>query len=455
MFHRLAIFSLSCLLSVALVSAQEKVFEIPIENSNKEFSSHYVKDRTLNQSYLLRVAYDEVDVFVLNDSMKVQFNKTFKIGIKQEKFYLNELLGFTAVDGVIYGYYTNYNITIPGYLLFNMRARGVRRGQLPFDLDKRDEYLFHFIKDGVFYMASATRKSSVLKLYKILTPKNIKRYLYRVDEYRDLHDMFKVFSDPKPMDVGVIYDDIPTDLSLASKKIKAYVREETLDITFESNLGTELISLDMDSAIYTEKVIPYVKLKNKGYTNNSNSFIQNGLQFVARSSGKEVFLYVKKVDDAKILFENRFTSEMKEIPFTNELPSGETIFTSSSFYRNTPRDFLRVLANRNVGIVATDMGDHYLITLGSYEELKQPLTNPYTSKLSGRQPGRSSYIQTKLSKDFEWMDDTIKTLEENSFDDWFKEKDIKGRYVYAFEHEGDKYVSFLDRKKKTYNLYVY
>lgn len=440
---------------MSLAYAQDKVFEIPIENPSKEFSSHYVQDRTLNQSYLLRVAYDEVDVFVLNDSMKVQFNKTFKIGLKEEKFYLSELLGFTAENGIIHGYYTNYNVTIPGYLQFNMRARGAKRGQLPFDLDKKDEYLFHFIKDGVFYMASATRESSVMKLYKILTPKNIKRYLYRVEEYRDFHDMFKVFSEPKPMDVAVIYEDVPCDLSLATKKIKAYVRSETLDITFESNLGTELISFDLDSAIYTEKVIPYVKLKNKGYTNNSNSFIHGNLQFVARSSGKEVFLYVKETDNAKMLFENRFTSEMKEIPFTNELPSGETIFTSSSFYRNTPRDFLRVLANRNVGIVATDVGDHYLLTLGNYEELKQPLSNPYSSKISGRQPGKSSYIQTKLSKDFEWIDDTIKTLEENSFDDWFTEKDIKARYVYTFEHTGEKYVSFLDRKKRTYNLYVF
>lgn len=455
MLHRLAIIFTYCLCYGSLVSAQEQLFEIPIESPNKEFSSHYIQDRTLDQSYLLRVAYDEVDVFVLDDSMKVRFNKTFKIGLKEEKYYLNELLGFTAVDGVIHGYYTNYNITIPGYLVFNMRARGVRRGQLPFDIDKKDEYLFHFIKDGVFYMASATRKSSVLKVYKILTPKKIKRYLYRVNEYRDLHHMFKVFSEPKPMDVAVMYDNVPGYLSLATKKIKAYVRDKTLDITFESNLGTELISLDLDSAVYTEKVIPYVKLKDKGYTNNSNSFVYNGLQFVVRSSGKEVFLYVKEIDNAKLLFENRFTSEMKEIPFTNELPSGETIFTSSSFYRNTPRDFLRALANRNVGIVASDMGDHYLVTLGNFEELKQPLTNPYSSKVSGRLPGTSSYIQTKLSKDFEWMDDTIKTLEENSFDDWFKEKEIKARYVYAFEHAGKKYVSFLNRKKKTYNLFKY
>jgi len=150
MIHRLIIFSLTWMLRVTLVSGQEQVFEIPIENPNKEFSSHYIQDLTLNQSYLLRVAYDEVDVFVLNDSMKVQFNKTFKIGLKEEKFYLNELLGFTAVNGVIYGYYTNYNVTIPGYLQFNMRARGVKRGQLPFDLDRKDEYLFHFMKDGIF-----------------------------------------------------------------------------------------------------------------------------------------------------------------------------------------------------------------------------------------------------------------------------------------------------------------
>jgi len=196
-----------------------------------------------------------------------------------------------------------------------------------------------------------------------MTPKDIKRYLYRIEEYRDFHDMFKVFSEPKSMDVAVIYEDVPCDLSLASKKIKAYVREKTLDITFESNLGTELISLDLDSAIYTEKVIAYVKLKNKGFTNKSNSFIQDGFQFVARSSGKEVFLYVKKVEDAKMLFENRFTSDMKEIPFTNELPSGETIFTSSSIYRNTSRDFLRAIGNQNVGILAKNNEDYYLITL--------------------------------------------------------------------------------------------
>lgn len=454
MFHRLTIYILFLLTLVWVAPAQEQIFETEVE-ATKEFSSHFIRDRTLDQSYLLRVSYDQVDVFVLNDSMKVIFNKTFKIGLKQEKFYLTELLDFTANNGVVYGFYTNYNITIPGYLEFNMRARNVRRGQLPFDLDKKDEYLFHFKKDGIFYMVSATRKSSLLKVYKILTPKNIKRYLYRVNEYRDLHDMFKVFSEPKDMDVGIVYDNEPCDLAITTKKIKAYVREETLDITFESNLGTELISLDLDSAIYTEKVIPYVKLKDKGYTNNSNSFITGDLQFVARSSGKEVFMYVKQLDNAALLFENRFSSDMKEIPFTNELPTGETIFTSSRFYRNTPKDFLRSLGDGNVGIVATDMGDHFLVSLGNFEELKRPLTNPYESKISGKQAGRSSYIQTKLSKDFEWMDDAIKTLSENSFESWFEEKDIKAKYVYAFEQSGVQYVTFLDRKAKTYNLYIF
>lgn len=453
MFHRLATLLLLTLVCCLVGNAQEQIFELEVDS--KDFTSHFVKDRTLDQYYLLRVSYDQVDVFVLNDSMKVIFNKTFKIGIKQEKFYLTELLDFTANNGIIHGFYTNYNITIPGYLEFNMRARGVRRGQLPFDLDKKDEYLFHFKKEGTFYMVSATKKSSLLKVYKILTPKNIKRYLYRVNEYNDLHDMFKKFSDPKPMDVGVIYDYEPCGLALATKKIKAYIRDETLDITFESNLGTELISLDLDSAIYTEKVIPYVKLKNKGYTNNSNSFIKGNIQWVARSSGKEVFMYAKTVDDASLLFQNRFTSDMKEIPFTNELPSGDMIHTSSSFYRDTPRDFLRAIEDGNIGIVAEEMDDHYLVSLGNFKEEKRPLTNPYESKLAGTEEGESSYIQTKLSKGFEWMEDKIKSLEEEAFDQWFEEKDIKARYVYVFEQGGTKYVTFLDRKTRTYNLYSF
>lgn len=454
MLHRLALFSFVCLCWALRVSSQEQIFEVPIDN-NKEFTSHYFKDRSLNQSYLLRVAYDEVDVFVLNDSMKVQFNKTFKIGLKQEKFYLTELLGFTAVNGVVHGYYTNYNITIPGYLQFNMRARGIKRGQLPFDLERKDEYLFHFFKDGIFYMVSSPKKSSLLKVYKIMSPKNIKRFLYRIDEYNDIHDMFKVFSAPKSMDVGVIKAGETCDLSISTKKIKAYINEKTLDITFESNLGTELISLDMDTTTYTEKVIPYKKFKNKGFTNNSNSFLIGNYQFAARSSGKEVLVYAKSIDDGEIVFENRFTSEMKEIPLINELPSGDKIFTSSSFYRNTPRDFMRVIDDGNIGVVAEDLGDHFLVSLGNFKEDSKPLTNPYESKLSGKQSGESSFVQSKFSKGFEWIEGKIDRPEQDELALFFEEKEIKARYVYAFEHAGEKYVSFLDRKKKTYNLYTY
>ncbi len=454
MFHRLATFSLASLCCILCTRGQEQIFETPIDN-NKEFTSHYIEDRSLDQSYLLRVSYDEVDVFVLNDSMKVKFNKTFKIGLKQEKFYLTELLGFTAVNGIIHGYYTNYNITIPGYLEFNMRARGIRRGQLPFDLDKKDEYLFHFIKDGIFHMVSAPRKNSIIKVYKIMSPKNIKRYLYRIDEYRDIHDMFKVFSEPKSMDVGVIKSGEPSDLSIATKKIKAYIRENTLDITFESNLGTELISLNVDTTTYTEKVIPYKKFKSKGFTNNSNSFLVGDYQFAARSSGKEVMVYAKNLPQDVILFENRFTAEMDEIPMINELPSGKKIQTSSNFYRDTPRDFLRAIDDGNIGVVAQDMGDYFLLSLGNFKEDTKPLTNPYESKVSGKQEGKSSYIITKLSKEFEWMEEKIESATKDELEWFFEEKEIKARYVYAFEHAGEKYVSFLDRKNKTYNLFTY
>lgn len=454
MLHHFAIFSCLSLCCISLSFGQQQIFEIPVENS-KAFTSHHIQDRSLNQSYLLRVGYDEVDVFVLDDSMQVKFNKTFKIGLKEEKYYLTELLGFTAENGIIHGYYTNYNITIPGYLVFNMRAKRVRRGQLPFDMDKKDEYLFHFIKEDVFYMVTAPKKSSTLKVYKILAPKNIRRTRYRIEEYRDLHEMFKTFSEPKPMDVGVIVAKEATDLSIATKKIKAYIQGNTLDITFESNLGTELISLQMDTTIYKEQVLPYRKFKNKGFTNNSNSYILGNYQFVARSSGKEILFYVKSIHGDTVLFENRFTPEMEEIPLINELPSGKKIYTSSSFYRNTPRDFLRVIDNGNVGVVAQDMDDYFLVSLGNFKEENRPLTNPYESKLTGKATGESSYIQTKLSKTFEWVEGKVEGSSEDDLARFFDEKEIKARYVYAFEHAGNNYVSFLDRKKKTYHLFTY
>lgn len=439
------------LLSLASYGQQE-VFSYEFDGS-KAFKTHHVKDNALKRSYLLLVSYNQVDVLILDSAMQLTGKKSYSLGIKEEKYYLTEPLSFTASNGIIYGYYANHDLTILGYMAFNLRGKRARRGQIPIDLNKNDEYLFHYTMGGDFYIASTKEKTSIIKVYQIITPKNIKRKLYKLDVYRNLHAMIKDISAPKAMDIGVVSNSLQNNLNITTKKIKVYPAQNSLTMTFETVLGTEIVRLNLAEETYKDEVLHYRKFRASGLTNNSNSILLNDLHFVARSSGQELLFYIDHPDSTQAVYEIRFTREMDEIPFTNEMENGTTIFTSSRFYRNTPKDFIRAIDDGNIGLDVKEFEDHYLVTIGNFREFTKPLTEPYGSKIAGRNSGDYSYIQTKVSKDFEWIDTPVYSEEDELLDYFFTKNEIKARYVYTFNSEGSKYVSFLDRKTKEYTMY--
>ena len=64
---------------------------------------------------MLLVSYDQVEVVMLDSAMKKLGQRSYKIGLKEEKHYLTEPLGFTAENGLIYGFYSNHDLTILGF----------------------------------------------------------------------------------------------------------------------------------------------------------------------------------------------------------------------------------------------------------------------------------------------------------------------------------------------------
>jgi len=421
-------------------------------DQKRAYRIHHIPDRGLNRTYLIIASYDQVDVIILDSTMSKVGLKTYGLGMSEEKHYLTEPLGFTAENGLIHGFYSNHDLSILGYLEFNLRSRrGVRRGQLPIDFNRKDEFLFHYIENGTFYVASATKKTSVLKVYRVFNPKTIRRSLFRVDVYRDLHEMFKLFSEPKSMDVGVVVEGV--GLNVTSKKIKAYPRGEELRITFETVAGTEIIDLDLENETYTDDLVNYRKFQKVGKANNSNSYIHKDMHFVARSSGEEIFVYAEKPGERTSLVSERFTREDKAILFASELESGGKIWTSSSFYRNTPKDLIRDIDDGNIAIRAEEIDTAYVITVGNFKESTNPLTDPYGSKISGRNDGESSYFKVLVNKDFEVLQGRIEDQYESKLDSLFSENDMKARYVYSFKSGISDYVFFQDKKEKSFYLY--
>ncbi|MEM9325207.1 MAG: hypothetical protein AAGA85_06115 [Bacteroidota bacterium] len=450
---------LYCLLPILLIFSaeihgQEQVFECELK-LGKKFDTYHVVDRTRPQQYLVLVAYDNVHVIVMDSAMNKIGEKTYPITLKEEKFYLTEPLSFVARDGIIHGYYANYGLTVVGYLEFNLRAKRIRRGQVPIDLSRKDEFLFHYVLDGEFHVMSSRKKSNILNFYKVLTPKNIERIQYNITQYRNLYATFKNISAPKDMDIGIVMPDEEPRLVMATKKIKAYPERDRLTITMETVLGTEFIALDLIDKDYTEKVVHYRRFNKEGMTNNSNSFLYKDLHLVARSSGEELLVYINHKDSTEALFKERFEKDMQEIPFSNVMADGKKIYTASRYYRNNPRDFMRAIDDGNVGLHIDDYDSFFVMTVGNFEEAIRPLTDPFRSRVAGRNAGASSYFQAKLSKDLEWLPGKIAEESDRKLNAFFDQNDFKARFVYAFKHEGMDYISFQNRKTKKYHLYAY
>ncbi len=433
--------------------AQEQLLEVDLK-LGKKVATYHIVDRTRPQSYLLNVAYDNVDIIVLDSTMNFVNQKSYPITMKEEKYYLTEPLSFVARDGIIHGYYANYGLTVVGYLEFNLRNKNIRRGQVPIDLSRKDEFLFHYVYDDEFHVMSARKKSNILNFYKVLTPKNIERIQYNIVQYQNLHSTLKTISLPNDIDIGVIVPGEQPRLALATKKIKAYPTSEELTLTLETSSGTEYIVLDLIDKDYTEGIVNYRRFQKDGPTNNSNSFRYGDLELVARSSGEEILVYINHVDSTEALFKERFEKEMAAIPFSNIMADGKTIYTASRYYRNTPKDFIRAIDDGNIGLHIDDYDSFYVMTVGNFEEDIKPLTDPFRSRVAGRNAGASSYFQTKLSKDLQLLPGQIQAESDARLNTFFEENEFNPRYVYAFKHDGLDYVSFQDRKTKKYYLYV-
>lgn len=251
---------------------------------------------------------------------------------------------------------------------------------------KDEKFVQNFSQNGKFYIMTILKNSDKLKLYifdadgkleeKIIDLTGFKFFQSNYQKttlYSVLDESY--YATELPFSLQKIRPENPTSLVESSKKRKCYSIDNTIVLTFDSNLDyTQLITIDLDKFNASEKFIkkPFIAFTER-YELNSNSFLINGHLYQIKSSSSQLILTIKDLED-NLIKSYEASDENPIIDFKNSNYVQENGGTTKTRILDTSSQFIRKTNNLNAGISCYKLNENYLVTMGSVSQQEQPVS---------------------------------------------------------------------------------
>ena len=258
--------------------SQELVKNINLEIDSKTDYFHAIDDQKNQLSFFLINKTDiESILFDENIDLKEKL-KTSKPDKKYKSIIGN---GFEDGNGVLYWLNTKDNEVLVQY--FNYEKKNVSSKILKLEMEE-EAIMKNIVIDNVFYIITIKKNSSILNFHAIknqsLEKKTIdltdKKFVNKENKFTNLwailHEDNAI---EKELSFQNISNETPPSLVISSKKRKAYVKNNNIVFTLDSNKSfTQVISINLKQ--FTASVFslnqPYVRQNDFVFV-DSNSFI--------------------------------------------------------------------------------------------------------------------------------------------------------------------------------------
>lgn len=370
MFKKIAI----SLLLFCVVNSYSQQELITIQNYFNDISSPLkeafpiVNERTNDVSlFLLSAKY--VYGFLLDEDFKIK--KELKSENRDRQYKI--ILGYSISDNNEYRVFLT-NKRKDEFATINISYNDNKTDLKEFYLQYTNEFFVQSInQDNKFYLLSVLKNTSILKLYSFnkdgtYSVKGFdfsdKIFLNERGKKANLYSMIPRGISPKKPSLKKIEEDVPTSIEVASEKIKMFIQDSKVFLTFDENVNfTQVISIDLISHekqfLAFEKPFSNVNASEK----RTNSFI-NGDHIFMIASTKEDFNFKVLDIKSKELIKEYIVNVNDSISFKNSriIQEGGVYDRYREFDEN--KKFLRKITSGNIGASVNNYKNGYKIVLG-------------------------------------------------------------------------------------------
>ncbi len=464
--------------------SQEKVFEIEkpfLDLRSYEKNTIKLTNQETNNIVFLLEEKKQIKALLIDQD----YNLKKIITISKFPKKLNVLLGYNITDGRYHLFYSNTRFKKSAVLTLDFNNQTHHIKDVTYNI-KGERFLDSFIHNNKVYLCTITNHSNTLNFYNInnafeLQKKKtvalnnvIYRSLNPAKDYYFLSDVFNgdYVNHHKILTHTKIDQISQHSLKEASKLIKFYPNKDHLFLTFDvDKTTTQVFEFNWDTFEGLSKIFPKPLMKNRSPFQRTNSFFFDDKLFQIVAHPKEIQLLIKDYTTNKTLKVYQATKK-DSIDFKNSAIIVEEKNNISTKESKTSR-FLRNISQRDLGIYAQKINDHYILTYGGVkikENTSQANMNfnflpiPYSSitisapvftftDFSSFNYLNTTYIKSVFSSNFEHENIPVP---QNSQDKLlvYNKKEVKQLPAKViFEHNNSIHFGYYDFYRKKFILF--
>lgn len=384
------IFLLAFLLCSTISFSQEIINSTPLGLKRNKAIFQIANDST-KETTLLVSDKEIVKGYRLNKEM--QITDSLSTERLNPKIYV-AMIGYTESKSNINLFWNSSNHKEIFIQKFNFNRANSENKNYSLSL-KDEKFIQNFSQNGKFYILTVLKNSDTLKLYIFDNDGELEErtidltgFKFYTSDYQKttLYGMLEesFFATEAPFSLQKITPENPTSLVQSSKRRKCYSIENTIVLSFDSNIDyTQLITLDLDKFKANEK---FIKKPFIGYTKrneiNSNSFLIDHQLFQIKCSSNQLILTIKDLED-NLVKSYEATDETPIIDFKNTNYIQENGGTTKTRILDTSSQFIRKTNNLNTGISCYKLDDNYLVTIGCISQEQQSSTGVIVGGMFG------------------------------------------------------------------------
>jgi hypothetical protein len=300
-------------------------------------------------------------------SYRLKENMTFKDSLSSKRPHevYNKIVGYSNSDNTNCVYWATDNYLSIFAHSFNYETNVTSNKTIRIDPDT-EKIIQFFSENGMFIILSYDKTSNNLKLTTYDHENNVTESVLNTTGFDSnllsmLMNTSLTTDDKNPNQIIKVTQEIPLFFTESSKKIKSYLSNNNIIITFDkSSVETKLIIIDFVNKTISEKSIEKPKLNNNEITNYSNSYVFDNKIFQISGSNISISIHVK---DFNNIILNEINSNSYPDYF-NKLNFFEENFIGTSFPLKNKERLLNTLNDGNFGFSVGKFEDKLVITLG-------------------------------------------------------------------------------------------
>ena len=348
------------------VFSQQKMVSFKQEDAKPKSAFSYINEN--NQLALFFSSKKYLSIVEFND----EFNVKDSLGVKINPKEVESIIGTTNKDQTYFVYWKTKKDNEIIVQSFDFKDKNVV-SEMKSLLFEKEKIINKIAVNNKFYIITLTKVSNIVNFYCFNGNETIKKSidcsgLKFIDSYNRYVSLWDLYLDNSNVVysnmIENILDETPASLVNSTHKKKAYVRDNSLIFTFDTNeYFTQLIQFDLENYTVSQRMFPQPFIKEGQYDNiDSNSFSINDKLMQLKLDKTILYVVISDLNGLeikKIVMRPDHDIEIKNSEIIQEMGS-----IKSTRVLETSNQLIRKIDNMNPSISCYFIDNKYYMTIG-------------------------------------------------------------------------------------------